>query len=210
MEAADTICYRIIDIEDSVKLRLLDAPTGISALEAICNRTPRKEDEYKPQLKAELAPTEYLSYLRAKAISSLIYQAFDIWVENYDDIMSGNFNTELLDISESKNELKHIKTLLTDNAFNHALVLKIELAGYEVLGGLLGEFCGAAFDSFDQSKNKKLSALVPPQFLSAGRTWNTHTAERLLEVSDFVSRMTDSYAIDLYRSLKGINLTFIE
>jgi len=51
---------------------------------------------------------------------------------------------------------------------------------------------------------------VPEQFLTADVKWHDESAERLLQVTDFVSRMTDSYAIDLYRSLKGINLSFIE
>jgi dGTPase len=210
MEAADTICYRVIDVEDSVKLRLLDYKTAVNHLETICSLTPIMEDRFKPAMAERINETEYLAYLRAKAISSLIYQAIEVWKENYNEIMDGSFNKELLDISPSNNELESIKKNLIERAFNHPLVLKIELAGFEVLGGLLSEFCGAAFDKFEKTKNKKLFALVPGQFLTIDGKWHSDSAERLLQLTDFVSRMTDSYAIDLYRSLKGINLAIIE
>ncbi|WP_114941813.1 dGTP triphosphohydrolase [Mucilaginibacter endophyticus] len=210
MEAADTICYRVIDVEDSVKLRLLDYKTAVSHLEAICRLTPIVEDRFKPEMAKKINETEYLAYLRAKAISSLIYQAIEVWKEKYDEIMNGRFNKELLDICPSNAELENIKQNLIKRAFNHPLVLKIELAGFEVLGGLLREFCGAAFDKFEKTKNRKLFALIPEQFLTAEGKWHADSAEKLLQVTDFVSRMTDSYAIDLYRSLKGINLAIIE
>lgn len=209
MEAADTICYRIIDVEDSVKLRLLDYSTATTLLEKICQDTPIPEDMYDPRKKELLSEADYLSFLRAKSISSLIYQAINVWKENYDQIMSGDFNIELLKKATSKTALNEIKDTIRKKAFNHALVLKIELAGYEILGGLLGEFCGAAFGHFEEGKNEKLLALIPEQFLIEGN-WHLDIPERLLLITDFVSNMTDSYAIDLYRNLKGINLSTIE
>ncbi len=208
LEAADTICYRIIDVEDSYKLKMLTYEQAKGFLLSIWEKSPvETKDEGK--LAKIKSPSDQLVYLRAKAINSLIFQAYNVWVKNYAVIMKGEYSDELMKEVHSFPELDQIEKALAVHSFSNAKVLKIELAGYKVLGGLLQEFCYAISDEAIAEEDKsaeKLRKLIPEQFIGAGGIKDPKMYDRLLKITDFVSRMTDSYAIEFYKHISGISL----
>ena len=99
--------------------------------------------------------------------------------------------------------LKEIENISVSDIYGAPPVVQIETAGFEVLGGLLHCFVPALLSerSKQSSANKKMLALVPPEFRTG-----TNQYEKLLNATDFVSGMTDSFAVTLFRRLKGIEL----
>lgn len=203
MEAADTICYRAIDIEDAHKLGLISFDDASKNLRSIIKKSEGNSDyndkKYKNISKKDEG--EAIGYLRAKAIHVLIYQAIEVFKNRYDEIMTGKYNTELMHEAESKTELDNIKNLLENSVFNNRAVLQLELAGFEVMGELINLFAAACLDS-GHSKSKKLLSLLPTQFKST----DLKDSKQLLLIAEFVSRMTDSYAVDFYKKIKGTSL----
>lgn len=205
MEAADDICYRIVDLEDGHRLGRVTFAEAENLLKPIAfnskskgkqmSRSYRDIDENDDKGKFE--------YLRAKAINSLILDAISVFEENYDRLMQGTLEQDLMSQSRFSNELKAIKELSRRKVYVAPNVLHIEAAGFEVLGGLLDKIVPALIgtDSSRSSAEKKILEIIPEQF----RKGKTHY-ERLLHATDFVSGMTDSFAVTLYRRLRGIEL----
>ena len=125
--------------------------------------------------------------------------------------MIGKFDKELPDCIPSTNDLEAIKKLSKAKYFAHSSVIDIELAGFEVLGGLLEKFTDiiVEFEKTGQIKdpqNVRLLLKMAGQFAEPIKSANVSVYKKLLICSDFVSRMTDGYAMKLYKKLKGIEL----
>jgi dGTPase len=98
-------------------------------------------------------------------------------------------------------QLKIISKVSRDKIYNHSTVLEKEIAGYKVIAGLLEEFVPAAIEEKKSHYNEKLLNLMPNQHqLAKGSTY-----EKVQSVLDFVAGMTDLYAVELYRKIKGIS-----
>ena len=144
----------------------------------------------------------------------MIRQVVNVFIEKYDEIMAGEFDRELLAESTASDLLKVLKKAARTYVYTCPEVLKLELLGESVLSGLLDLFVPAvAFN--ETSSHKKLYHLISPNFRHVHRlnqegkekTDDEITLyEKLLLVTDFVSGMTDSYAVDLYQRLSGVKL----
>ena len=141
--------------------------------------------------------------LRAKAINALIYECVQVFKKNYKAIMRGVYDKELPNEIPSKDLLKKIKELSFSQYFSHSTVIDIELAGFDVLAGLLEAFVFAIKDPKDD-KSKRLLLKMPRQSQLIIKSANETFYKKLLVCSDFVSRMTDGHAMKLYKKLKGI------
>lgn len=198
MEAADDICYNIIDLEDAHRLSIL-SEQEITSLLLPLTGDPKVESRLK-----NIADVDSrVSLLRAKSISTLIQQCSEIFFEQEAAILDGSFEESLMDHLDSDllNAMKSIKELSVRRIYNAASVVQIEVAGYKVMSGLLEEFVPAFLDQRSDYA-KKLVALVPPQYRGEAKT----TYERIRFVLDFVSSMTDLYAVELFRKIKGISI----
>ena len=144
---------------------------------------------------------EQIAYLRARAINKLIEKCTDIFWENHKAILQGNFETSLIDNLEGAPEqaMEHLRKKSVQKIYNDRSVVEIEIAGYKVLGGLLEEFVWAILQP-ESHYSKKLLKLLPQQFVYTGNDIYT----RIQSVVDFVAGMTDLYAVELYRKIKGI------
>lgn len=199
MEAADDICYRIIDLEDGHRLgkvtfeetkkMLMKVASGKKG--GIGNSYALIDDDKKGKIE----------YLRAKAINNLITEAVESFKKNYNEIMKGTFERDLLSQTRYSSQLCEIKELSRIKVYESPNVLQIEAAGFEVLGGLLEKVVPALVNEDKTSAEKKVLQLIPSQF-----TKGENKYEKLLCATDFVSGMTDSYAVTLYRRLRGIEL----
>ncbi|MBS7563700.1 deoxyguanosinetriphosphate triphosphohydrolase [Mucilaginibacter sp. Bleaf8] len=202
VEAADDICYSIIDLEDAHRLKILSYDKIKELLLPICNST-----RLEPWLESEFEDEDAkVGLLRAKAINNLITACSIIFMDNQEAILSGNFNHGLTDVLEEPflTPWKTIQKISYEKIYNYQSVVQIEVAGYKVMGGLLEEFIPALINN-SSKYDKKLVELIPKQFISR----NTDTYSKIQSVLDFISGMTDLYAVELYRNIKGISFPAI-
>lgn len=203
MEAADDISYLIMDIEDAHKLGILstDETEGMLMEFLLASDQPelleRKESVYN-----EVTDTnERIAYLRATVINLLVHEVSNIFIRYYHEIMQGSFASALISKLDGplKKALDTCRKESVRRIYNHPEVVKIELTGYNVLGWLMNEFSEAVLNP-DTAYNSKLLSLMPVQF----RPESNDTFARIQSVLDFVSGMTDLYAVQLYKDLRGI------
>ena len=146
-----------------------------------------------------------VSYLRAKSINSLTTRSIEIYQSNFEDIVNGKFTTPLYDvITNDSPALQKIIKFSRIYIYNHRSVIEIENAGFNVMYELLSHFIlSILIDKNDRSKSEeKAVLLIPTQFLYEQES----AYKRILGILDYVSGMTDNYAIDLYRRIKGIEI----
>ena len=201
MEAADDICYRIIDLEDAFRLKILSKETVFNHLIDVFDEVEGLK--IRAGMEKQSLDNQQLSYLRAMVINKLVNQCTSIFMQNENQLLSGTLNNSLIDILPEK-QLKAIKAIddiSIEKIYNHKSVIEIELAGYNVIGGLLDEFMHAVV-SPNRKKSEKLLALIPDQF----EIKNADFYGKTLAIVDYISGMTDLYAIDLYRKIKGISV----
>ncbi len=200
MEAADDICYRIIDLEDAFRLKILSKEEVFDLLLAIFDEN---ESFIKEYLSTQPLENQQLSYLRAMVIDKLTKQCTAIFLAHETELLAGTLNKSLIDLLPQKqlDAVLEIDKISVEKVYNHKSVIEIELAGYNVIGGLLAEFMEAIV-SPKMKKSEKLLALIPAQF----DIKNVSFYEQILAVVDYISGMTDLYAIDLYRKLNGISI----
>lgn len=201
MEAADDICYRIVDLEDGCRLGVVAFEEAESLLKPLAFKVG--ENPSKGSYGEIDTDKGKIEYLRARAINTLILEALETFKINYSEIMNGAFENDLVSQSKFTSELNAIKTVSRNKVYSMAAVIEIEAAGFEILGGLLEKIVPALLGKLkkNSSSNEKILALIPKQ-LTQGKT----EYELLLGATDFLSGMTDSFAITLYRRLKGIEL----
>ncbi len=208
VEAADDICYSIIDMEDAHRLGILSHElVKDSFLHVIKSLQPTASDEDRTtETYHKIGDVnEKISYLRAKAINLLTTKAAEVFWENREQILAGSFNDTLLDNIENKyGSLKEVMKISGEKIYNHDTVLEIEIAGYNVMSELLSLFIPALLKQKPDHKDQKILKLFPAQFREFE---DTHSAyKKVLSAFDFISGMTDLYATEMYRKLKGVEI----
>ena len=205
VEAADDICYNIIDLEDGTNLGLVDMETTKNLLVEIIG-DGFKADKYN---KIESAK-EKMSVLRAMAIRELIGQCVTRFLELEEDLLSGEFDVTLTDNIKATAALKKIQSLSFTSIYKSRPVIEREIAGFEVLDGLLAAYVPAMIDMIITDKsswyNSSLIKLLPDDTQSEIRS-SENLYKSLLSLLDFISGITDSYALSLYRNIKGISFS---
>lgn len=211
VEAADDICYYIIDIEDSSRLGIIDHDKCKRLfLNLIESLMPQELEKTKKNLRAIHDKNDKIAYLRAKSINALTLQSVEVYKMNVEPIVKGTFSTALLDVIQRETSdqmqkvLAEIKKFSIENIYNHRSVLEIENAGYNVMSELLSQFIPPVLKPKAERKKyeEKALRLVPQQFMyEQGSTY-----ERVMGILDYVSGMTDDYATELYRRIKGIEI----
>ncbi len=202
VEAADDICYRIMDLEDGFRLGLLSFNETEELLMPFTSGIKLKSYSGRDE-------NDKIGYLRAKTISRLVNDLSDVFLDEEKNILNGKLNVDLISLIETGNTLEEIKSISINKIYSYRSVVEREMAGYEVLGGLLDIFIKAVNEAANEKispKNRNILKLLPVQFLSSNGKPDRDLYTRLLKVTDFVSGMTDSYAVSLYRKIKGISL----
>lgn len=156
---------------------------------------------------------EQVGLLRSLAINSLIRQVSDAFVSKEQDMLHGKHNEELTKSVPSHKEIAALKKA-SQSVYRLKYNLEIESAGFEVLGGLLDAFVPAVINLEGYSpsyKSKSYSKLLAATFWnSLERDIDLSTYDKLMRITDYVSGMTDSFAVGLYRKIKGIALPSLE
>ena len=189
VEAADDICYTIIDFEDGIHLGWIEEEY---ALEYLINLVKDYIDSLKySKLKHR---TQRLAYLRALAINSLINDAVKIFTENEVEILNGNFRSALLEKSQYKVQIEDIINLSVDKIYCSEEVIQKEIVGYKVITALLDAFVSAAANTYYKQANsydELILQLVPEdEGLQAENIYQT-----LLNATCFVASLTDGKAM---------------
>ncbi len=204
MEASDDICYLILDMEDAHKRGIVST----KAVEDCFLSFFRPDDDasffkYKEEVYLEVTDVnERIAFLRAMLINKLVNCVSDIFVEHYDAIMEGGFVGSLIQYLPEHEEqaLNKCRDESVKDIYRHPSVVKIELTGFNVIGNLLGDFTDALLYPYT-AYNKKLLSLMPEQFKSPA----VDVYAKVQSVIDFISNMTDLYAVQLYKDLRGID-----
>lgn len=205
VEVADDTCYLIVDLEDAARLGFVPYKDAECLLADLAGNTLSGG-----RLERLHDPKERLEYMRAKAIGRMLEGAAAVFLENETAILSGEFDHELLEQSPVSVPLQAVLKLAKDTIYTARPALEIETAGFEVLGALLQLFtqaveAKAGFARFT-TRERMLMKLLPLQFLGHAGEPDADPYVRLLQIADFVAGMTDSYAVDMYRKLKGFDL----
>jgi dGTPase len=201
VEAADDICYSIIDLEDGCRMGLVSFNDTVDLLAPILGS---KLDKHK--LSATPGLNEKLGVLRALTIGELIEASNEVFLDNEKSILDGSFDHALTDLCKFRDALGVINKVSVEKIYRTHTVVEIEASGHEVLPGLLHEFVTAGMELRNPAaskKNKNLALLFPEEVRLAIEGGNTYAILR--NVIDFISGLTDRHALSLYRKIKGIS-----
>jgi len=202
VEAADDICYHIIDLEDGCTLGLVSLDDTIELLKPILGNQLDKD-----KLDRKSTQHEKLGTLRAMAINTLINQSVEVFTEYEVALLEGSFDTALTEKIVSAEALEQIKEVSVAKIYRAQIVLEKEVAGYQVLTGLLGPIIEAVLEFKAESasqKSKTILRVLPKEvtiFLEKGSLYSN-----LRVVLDFISGMTDSHALAMYRKIHGMSM----
>ena len=206
VEAADDICYEIMDLEDAHKLKILSYET-VSRLfldffdeETQQRILQRIVDE---QLTDE---NEQVVYLRACVIGKLENECVNTFVEHEEDILNGTFEGSLIDhISPLQREAyKRCAKLSVQKIYKSRPVLDVELSGYQIMATLMDKMTEAVMNP-ERYYSQQLIGRVSSQYDINADDLET----RLMAVIDYISGMTDVYALDVYQKINGISLPIV-
>ena len=194
VEAADDICYTIIDFEDGINLGLVSEDF---ALEYLIKLVKDSIDTNK--YNSLTTKEDRISYLRALAIGNLINDAVKVFVENEEAILRGEFPYALTDKSKYKAQIDDIIKLSVKNIYQSREVIEKEISGYQMINNLLDKFI-TAFNNNHEGKatnyDKLLLKILPEKHHLEKET----TYERLLHICHFISMLTDGKAL-LYNQI---------
>jgi len=198
VEAADDICYTIIDFEDGINLGLVDEEFALEYMIRIVQDRIDTNKYHSLALKKDR-----VSYLRALAIGVLIDEAVDIFMENETAILNGTFETGLLDKCRYEAQIQDIIKISVDKIYNSQGVVEKEVAGYKVIADLLEVFinalnnsCLAKASSYDQL----VLRMLPEQY----KNKSTDLYTRIMNICSYVAGMSDSYAILIHKKISGV------
>ncbi|MEL4307195.1 deoxyguanosinetriphosphate triphosphohydrolase [Joostella sp. CR20] len=196
VEAADDICYTIIDFEDGINLGLIQEEFALEYLIKLVKNTIQT-DKYH----ALTTTADRLAYLRALSISTLINDAAKVFLENEEAILNGDFHVSLLDKSAYKAQIEDIISLSVNKIYKSADVLQKEIVGYKIINQLLDVFCGAVMRTSDDTAtnyDKLILNLLPEKYKITSGGYAS-----LLAVTQFIAGLTDGNALLIFNKING-------
>jgi len=204
MEAADDICYAIMDLEDAIELSILTFEDIQPVLEALAGDVAEEE----PVLNSSASARRKISALRGKAMERMVGSALGAFMAHYEAIMAGRYEGVLLADGDPavQTGLQQAKTLARDRVFPDTRKTELEVGAYSTLGTLLDAFCEAVYEHHLQQgplsyRSEKIVSLMGIH-CPAPEDSLYHSYMRAL---DFISGMTDNYAAYLARQIGGLS-----
>jgi len=210
VEAADDITYLIVDFEDAHRLRIISYPE----LEALF--MPMISDgSLKRYIKSLPDDNQKVELLRAKVLGVLVRQCSSAFGMYHDEIVEGKLDRPLSSLIDAAPLLSQIKAKSADRVYDTRRAVEIQAAGFELTSGLLDTFMTAVAEAAAEARgegaasyrSQKLLKLIPPRYRNlSDAAFCNDTYSQLLSVLDFITGMTDSHAVTLFKKIKGIAL----
>lgn len=206
VEAADDICYEIMDLEDAHKLKILSFETVSQLLLDFFDEQTRQHLLNRISDEHVTDENEQIVYLRACVIGKLEHECVNVFVEHEDEILAGCFEGSLIDhISSRQYEAyQRCARLSVERIYRSRPVLDVELSGYQIMATLMDKMTDAVMNP-QRYYSQQLIGRVSSQY-----DINADNLEsRLMAVIDYISGMTDVYALDIYQKINGISLPIV-
>jgi dGTPase len=197
VEAADDICYTIIDFEDGINLGLIDEEFALEYLIKLVKDTINTEKYHSLN-----CSTDRLAYLRSLAISTLINEATLIFLENETAILSGEFSESLLDKSKYEAQIDDIIKISVEKIYQSKEVVDKEIAGYQILSTLLDGYT-TAFENYHNNTTTHYDKLLLQDFEN-NLDEDQSVYSYLMESCNYISRLTDGNALQIFQKINGI------
>ena len=206
VEAADDICYEIMDIEDSHKLKILSFAETEHLLLSFFDEDIQQKIRQRIIDEELTDENEKVVYMRASVIGKLENECVAAFLAHEEEILAGTFEGCLIDhISErQKKAYKECEKISYSKIYQSKPVLDIELSGYQIMATLMEVFVEAAVNP-SRFYSKQLLRRVSSQY----DIENENLEERIMAVIDYISGMTDIYALDIYQKINGISLPIV-
>ena len=206
VEAADDICYEIMDIEDSHKLKILSYAETEHLLLSFFDEDIQQKIRQRIIDEELTDENEKVVYMRASVIGKLENECVAAFLAHEAEILAGTFEGSLIDhISErQKKAYKECEKISYSKIYQSKPVLDIELSGYQIMATLMEVFVEAAVNP-SRFYSKQLLRRVSSQY----DIENENLEERIMAVLDYISGMTDIYALDIYQKINGISLPIV-
>jgi len=206
VEAADDICYEIMDIEDALKLKILSYDDTANLLLRFFDEGTRSLILQRIIDEGVTDPNEKVVYLRARVIGLLESECVKVFCEHEEEILSGIFEGSLISHINplAQEAYRQCSRLSVERIYRSKPVLDVELSGYQIIQTLMEKFIDAAVHP-DRFYSSQLIRRVSSQYDISAHDLET----RLMAVIDYISGMTDVYALDEYQKISGISLPVI-
>ncbi|MBR6432479.1 MAG: dNTP triphosphohydrolase, partial [Muribaculaceae bacterium] len=201
VEAADDICYQVMDIEDGHKLKLISTE---ETLELLLSFFDESEQLHKREVMARVAdPNEKVGYMRSCIVGLLVQECAQTFVAREAEIMSGTFEGSLIDHVSARaiEGYQRCSDLAFEKLYRAGYVVDVDLAGNRIINLLLEKLIEAVLHP-ERNYSQLLLNKFPQQYDVHAPT----LFEKIQAVLDHISAMTDVYALNLYRQLDGISL----
>ncbi|MBS3737422.1 dGTP triphosphohydrolase [Mesohalobacter halotolerans] len=200
VEAADDICYTIIDFEDGINLGLIPEEYALEYLSKLVNQRIDKDKYFK------LSTTKNrVSYLRSLAIGRLIEDAVQAFIHHEEDIRKGQLDKPLIDYSPYKAQIEDIIQISIKKIYQSQEVLEKETVGYRVITEILEHFSQAIENRLTDKANH-FDNVILKAFLKDFEFEDLDTEFWLIELSSRIASLSDSKALEIYKTLSGQNL----
>lgn len=210
VEAADDIAYLAVDFEDGARLGMISQDEVETRYLGLLPDT-----SVASHLKDITNPVRRTEYLRALVIGALVREASQVFCEHCEEILAGGLGKPLTELLSCTPQLKEIRKRSEEMIYNNRKVAEIISAGFEMVSGMLDVFVPSVNELAAEKtgkgkasyRSRRMGALVTDITEKLNDpVWCNDSYARLLSVMDFISGMTDSYAVSIYRKLKGITL----
>ena len=206
VEAADDICYEIMDMEDAHKLKILTYEETERLLLSFFNEEEKSRIKKRIQEEGVLDPNEMVVYMRACVIGKLENECVNTFFEHEDEILAGTFEGSLIEhISEPQVQAyRQCANLSVKRIYQSRPVLDVELSGYKIMETLMGQMIEAVTHP-QRFYSQQLIGRVSSQYDIHAEDLET----RIMAVIDYIAGMTDVYALDVYQKMNGISLPIV-
>jgi len=196
VEAADDICYTIIDFEDGINLGLIEEEFALEYLIKLVHSSINTEKYHALKM-----TSDRLAYLRSLAINTLIAEAASIFLKYEEAILKGDFSEALLDKSSYKAQIDDIIKISVDKVYQSTEVVDKEIAGYNILTTLLDVYT-SAFENHYKGTYRHYDNLILKSFENKPGD-STSTYGYLMECCSTISRLTDGNALQIFQKING-------
>ncbi len=203
MEAADDICYSILDVEDAIELGILCFGDVRHMFSYLCGPEVDIDREYMENGRNF---RDFLSSIRGRAIQNLIDDVALLFVKHYEEIMAGTLDKHLIDLSHSDTMegIRIAKRLGVERIYPDRRKTELEVGSYTTLATVLDAFINGVYDFRENGRNSYRADRIVRLIGQAKIGQSVTTAEAYHQVLDFVSGMTDNYATYLARQIGGL------